>query len=171
MGQQSLEEPHIDSGKAADLMQLPHFGSGQTVQRLLAKRASLAHYAPQRRHKDQGHQQRGRQGRQQGNRQVFHEFTHHSGPEQQRHEGGKGGGRGGSNRPAHTSCGEGVGLGLAFTLRHLAIRHLSNHDGAVNQHPHGHDQRKQHHDVNGQPQRVDHQYAGKEGTGNGQSHQ
>ena len=132
--------------------------------------ATTAH-ATQNREKNQRHGQRSNQADQHGHRQVFHEFAHHSGPEQQRHEDRKRRRRGGNNRPGHArGCFHPGGFDR-LPVRQIPVCQLRHHNGAIHQHARHEDQAEQHDDIERQAHAPDHQDAGQKRPGDGEPHQ
>ena len=129
---------------------------------VMRDRRRLAEQGAERRREHERNDERGRQGRDQGDRQILHELADDAGPEQQRRECRDPGRGRGDHRARHAGCGERIGLARRHALGHAALGEFRHDDGVVDQHADREDQREQHHDVDGQPGKLQPEHAGEE---------
>ena len=161
MAERQAEDAHVGPGETAEGEQLlARLAGRQDAHGGGIGRPRPAHEGTQRRHEDERHQERRREGRQQGYGQELHELADDAGPEDEGQEGRQRGRRRGDDRPRHALGGQPVGEAAGLALGHLAVGVLGDHDGAVDQHADGEDQRKEHHDVDGEAEGGQHQDAG-----------
>ena len=117
--------------------------------------------------KDERRYERGGEGRDQGDRHVFHELADNPRPEEERRECRNPGERRRDHRPRHAARREGIGLARLHALAHPPLGELRHDDGVVNQHADREDQREQDDDVHRQAEQVQAENAGQEGDRNG----
>ena len=166
--QQTDRQKQHDERMAHCAAHHPHIGTVAVSGRFLER---LGDDRPQHRHKDQRIKQRRRQGDDQGDRHVFHEFADDAGPEQQRRKRGDAGHGGGNHRPRHAVRRQGKRRALFHAFGHPAFGKFGDDDRIIDQHSHRQDQRKQHDDVDGKAKQRQQQHPHQERRRNSQPDQ
>ena len=159
--------PAHEAGHGARIavLGLLDFGQMLEIDALLA-----AGQGTERRGDDQGDENRRAQDEEQGQRQIAHELAGDRVPEEERHEGRKGGQGAIDHRPEHALAGGGEGGGLVQALGHFAVGVLHHHDAAVDQDAHRQDQAEHDHLVEGDAEPLQHQEGQQEADRDGGAH-
>ena len=119
------------------------------------------------RREEQRYRQRGRQGRDQGDRHVFHELADHARPEQKRRERRDARQSRRDHRAGHATRCSRVGELRRHALGHAPLGIFGDDDGVVDQHADREDQREQHDDVDREARKLEAEDAGEERRRNG----
>ena len=139
-----------------------HVGPVGTGALVVRHRRSAAEQRAKGGGEEQRHCERGRQGGNQRDRQVFHELADDAGPEQERRERRDARRGGGDHRARHALGGERIGLPGRHAFGHAALGEFGDDDGVVHQHADGEDEREQNDDVDGETGELQPQHAGEE---------
>ena len=156
-------DKHGDSGAPASHVEHARVPAGEAAQRprvavLQRHKRSPRAFVPRRRlaearadgwSEHQRVQQRPGEHEKHRDGQVAHELAGDPRPEHQWQKRRQGGGDGRGDRPEHARCGRRVGVPRRHALRHLPVRVLGDHDGAVDQHAEAKQHPEHDHEVEG----------------------
>ncbi len=118
-----------------------------------------------------GHKKTRRQGHDEGDRQIFHEFSHDSRPENHGQKGHQRGDGRSDHRPGDFSRGPHGRLDSGHPLLHIPVDILNNDDGVINEHAQGQGQGKEHHHIQRNAQHVKHDKRQQHGKRDRHGHQ
>ena len=141
---------------------------GAAIGRALVVRdhGGAAEQRTERRREEQRDHQRSRERRDQSDREILHEFADDTRPEQQRRERRNSGECRCGHRPGHALGGQRISFARRHALGHAALGEFRHDDRVIDQHADRKDEREQHHDVDGQPGKLEPEHARKERCGN-----